>query len=196
MGARNAEKFNLAARWAALALAGLLLAAPLAAVTMRALSLDELVQTSDRVVVATIVSNEGRWDDAGAKIFTYTTIRVDEYIKGDGASGDTLVIVTLGGAVGDKGMHIEGAPIFRPGDKEVLFLYSDAGSSDFGVRGWNQGRFKVLTHPDTGQEMVVRSLTGTRIVGTAGGKTKSEFSSIRTLDDLRTAVRSRSGKGE
>ena len=172
-------------------LAGLLVAAPLGAVIMRALSLDELVESSDRVVVATVLSNESRWNDAHTRIYTYTTVRVEEYLKGSGAAGDTLVIRTLGGAVGEIGLHVEGAPVFRPNDKEVIFLFSAPGASELGVQGWNQGRFKVLPHPGTGELMVVRGLAGTRMVATQGKTTGSEFRAIRTLDDLRTAVRTR-----
>ena len=171
--------------------AGVWLAGPLGAVIMRALSLDELVESSDRVVVATVLSNESRWNDEHTRIYTYTTVRVEEYLKGSGAAGDTLVIRTLGGAVGEMGLHIEGAPAFRPNDKEVIFLFSAPGASELGVQGWNQGRFKVLPHPETGQQMVVRGLAGTRMVATQGENTGSEFRAIRTLDDLRTAVRDR-----
>lgn len=183
--------------WAIATLAGLLVAAPLGAVIMRALSLDELVESSDRVVVATVLSNESRWNDEHTRIYTYTTVRVEEYLKGSGAAGDTLVIRTLGGAVGETGLHVEGAPVFRAGDKEVIFLTAAApGEETVGVKGWNQGRFKVLTHPDTGQEMVVRMMAGTRMVQKDGQNAMGEFSIIRTLNDLRTAVRSRTGKGE
>ncbi len=177
--------------WAVATLAGLLAAAPLAAVIMRALSLDELVESSDRVAVATVLSNESRWNDERTRIYTYTTVRVEEYLKGSGAAGDTLVIRTLGGAVGEMGLHVEGAPAFRLHDKEVIFLSSITGRTEFNVTGWNQGRFKVLPHPETGELMVVRGLAGTRMVATQGETTGSEFRAIRTLDDLRTAVRGR-----
>lgn len=177
-------------------LAGLLLAAPLGAVIMRALSLNELVEGSDRIVLATVISNESRWNDEHTRIYTYTTIRVEEYLKGSGSVGETLVVRTLGGAVGEMGLHVEGAPVFRPNDKEVIFLSSITGRPEFSVTGWNQGRFKVLTHPETGQERVVRTLPGTRVVQTQGESTGSELRAIRTLDDLRTAVRSRLGKAE
>ncbi len=176
--------------------AGAVLAVPLGAVIMRALSLGELVEGSSRIVVATVVSNESRWDDERARIYTYTTIRVEEHLKGSGAAGDTLVIRTLGGAVGEIGLHIEGAPVFRPQDREVLFLSPIGGRPELNVTGWNQGRFGFRTDPRTGQELVGRSLTGVLLAEPPAEGVAAEFKAIRTLDDLRRALRSQSGKEE
>jgi hypothetical protein len=163
---------------------------------MRALSLDELIAASSRVVVATVLSNESRWNEEHTRIYTYTTVRVEEYIAGSGTVGDMLVIRTLGGAVGDMSLHIEGAPTFRPTEREVLFLSSITGRSEFSVTGWNQGRFQVRPDPRTGRESVVRPLAGVVFIEPPAGGIAEDFRAIRTVDDLRRAVRRRSRKGE
>jgi hypothetical protein len=119
---------------------------------------------------------------------------VEEYLKGSGPS--TVTIRTLGGQVGDQVMHVEGVPRFQPGRREALFLQSFAPEANtFGVHEWEQGRFRIVQNPETGQDMVERSLSGTRLVGERQPvRDATRQFSLRTLDDLRGAVRARRGE--
>ncbi|MGH9779194.1 MAG: hypothetical protein ACRD5I_12355, partial [Candidatus Acidiferrales bacterium] len=106
---------------------------------------------------------------------------------------DTLVITSIGGSVGDVGMAASGMPYFRKDERVVLFTAAFPSGSR-GVTGWNQGRFRIQTHPQTGEETLVRSLAGVTFARQPSEQTIQKFSSIRTLQDLRTAVRSRTGE--
>ena len=171
------------------ALAALALLIPQAwAVVAKPLSLDELIDRSDIVFAGTAIAVESRWNDERTRIYTYTTFRVDEYLKGDG--DDTLIITSIGGVVGDMGYAASGMPYFRKDERVVLFT-SASSSGARGVTGWNQGRFRIQTHPQTGEETLVRSLAGVTFPRPPGKEIVQQFSSIRTLEDLRTAVRSR-----
>lgn len=170
-------------------LASLALLMPQAwAVVAKPLTLDELVDRSDVIFAGTVVSVESRWNDEHTRIYTYTTFRVDEYLKGDG--DDTLVITSIGGSVGDIGMAASGMPYFRKDERVVLFTAASPSGSR-GVTGWNQGRFRILANPQTGEETLVRSLAGVTFARPPSPKVTQQFRAVRTLDDLRTAVRSR-----
>lgn len=198
MGARNRRTVARTASrrrfgWLlAAALAALLLARPeAAAVVAKALSLDELVEQSDVIFVGTALAVESRWNDEHTRIYTYTTFQVDEYLKGSGP--DTLVVTTLGGVVGEMGQAAAGAPYFRKDERVVLFTSASATGAR-GVTGWNQGRFRIQAHPQTGEETVVRSLAGVSFARQPNKDVVQQFSSLRTLEDLRSAVRSRVGR--
>jgi hypothetical protein len=68
------------------------------------------------------------WDTV---IFTDTPIKVVEYLKGR-ATGEELLVRTLGGTVGQDIMTAEG-PDLRPGQEVILFLTSEAHEA------WNVG---------------------------------------------------------
>jgi hypothetical protein len=97
------------------------LAVPAWATVSEALSLRELVREADHVVLATVVDDHAR-RDARERIVTDYTVRVEDVMKGDARSGHTLVMTSLGGAIGDLGMRVEGEPHLTVGARYVLFL--------------------------------------------------------------------------
>lgn len=114
----------------------------------RQLSLEELVDLSQEIVVGRVSSSAARWQ--GRLIVTTTTIEVQEPIKGD--PGPELEITQLGGtAVHPKigapvTMTVSGQVVFRPGEEVLLFITE----TKPGIRslvGGAQGRFKVQKDP-------------------------------------------------
>jgi hypothetical protein len=63
-----------------IALITMVLAVPVFATTVKKMDLPELVSVSDSIVQGTVESVEARWEDKS--IYTYTSIRVDEGMKG------------------------------------------------------------------------------------------------------------------
>lgn len=91
------------------------------ATVSEALSLRELVQQADYVVLAT--AREGRARrDAHGRIVTEYALRVDDVMKGELHAGSRLVMISLGGVLGDLGMRVEGEPHLEAGARYVLFL--------------------------------------------------------------------------
>jgi hypothetical protein len=132
-----------------------LLAAPASATISEALSLDDLVGRADHVVLASTVGSRAL-RDARNRIVTDYTLRVEDVMKGDAAIGSTLTMRSLGGAIGDIGMRIEGEPRLESGRQYVVFL---ARTSSGALRpvGMSQG---VLP---------VREVSGTTTVMPGGG---------------------------
>jgi hypothetical protein len=108
-----------------------------------ALKLEQLVRQSERVVVATPLLAESRWETVGRarRIVTYTRIRVDETVLGDGSDAE-LSIRTLGGKVGKIGQIVHGEAVLLLGEPMVLFV-GRAPDGVTAVAGMSQGHFPV-----------------------------------------------------
>jgi hypothetical protein len=89
----------------------------------RALTLPELVRQTERVVLATPLQAESRWETVGRarRIVTYTRLRVDETLHGSQAESEVMVR-TLGGKVGKIGQIVHGEALLSPHEQSVLFI--------------------------------------------------------------------------
>lgn len=88
--------------------------------TVVAMTLPDLVDKSDLVVVGIPKSRVSRWE--GGRIITYTTVAVDQAIGGDAKAGGTLVVRTYGGVVDGIGQITHGEAVLKPGAPVLLFL--------------------------------------------------------------------------
>ena len=86
-------------------------ALPIRAATQRAIKLDRLVEKAEVIFIGKAVKQESAWNTEHTRIYTRTTFRVDEYLKGD--AGDLLTIETPGGVAEGVGMLVPGVPVFR-----------------------------------------------------------------------------------
>ena len=93
---------------------------PAEASAVIALTLDDLVDKSDVVVLVTPTTRTARWE--AGRIITYTTVVVDTSVGGGPAAGDALVVRTMGGIVGDIGQKVYGEAVLPLGTPAVLFL--------------------------------------------------------------------------
>ncbi len=134
---------------------------PADASVMLALDFPALVAQADHVVVGNVESSTSRWDGSG-RIVTDVSIRVDETMMGDRATGEVLVVTHLGGAVGEVGLHIEGEARFAVGERALVFGANVRGSSTLvRVVGMSQGAFEIRAMPEhPGEDMVMPSGAG------------------------------------
>ena len=91
------------------------------ATMMKALSLDALVTQSTDIVRASAISKSSHFD-AYNQIVTDYVMKVHHAVKGRKAKNSTIVVRSLGGIVGDLGMHVAGAPQFEQNKEYMLFL--------------------------------------------------------------------------
>jgi len=130
---------------------------PLKATSVRRLTFEELIQTSNTIVEASVVDAHTYRSGDGKLILTSYTINVQENLKG--SPGATLTVTTVGGRIGNTILHVSGMPVFQPGERAVLFL-EKAGAYTT-IVGLNQGKFAIsngavsnsadgLTFPDGG----------------------------------------------
>jgi hypothetical protein len=90
-----------------------------------------ITQTADYIVEGTVEKVESRWNDGRTGIFTYTDLRIENYVKGAPFNENTLEIVTPGGTVGEISQAVEDQPIFHEGKK--VRIYFQAVNGEFSI---------------------------------------------------------------
>jgi len=98
----------------------LVLAVPAQAVMLK-LSLDELAQKADSVVIGSVIESTSRWNNNHTCIYTEVVFNVEDVLKGTAKQGKVSLILP-GGQVGDIGLTVSDVPRFETGEKAVLFL--------------------------------------------------------------------------
>lgn len=129
---------------------------PARATTVKAPEFSGLVNQSDFIVRAVVksVTSEIRQGTKGRKIYTHVELEVREVIAGKPPT--PLVLVLLGGKVGDDTMVIEGAPTFQVGDEDILFVQGN-GRQIYPLVAMMHGKYPVEKEPESGREFMLRS---------------------------------------
>jgi hypothetical protein len=133
------------------------------ATTARHTSLAELVRGSELVVLGTTEAREAFWD--GGRIYTRSTVRIEEVWAGTKPKRDTVEVLTLGGVVGDLGQRVSGVANLPVGGRVVLFLATDD-RGRYRTAGMAQGVTHVVDD-DSGDPRVERRTGGLRLIGEA-----------------------------
>jgi hypothetical protein len=134
-------------------------------------SLAELGTNSTAVIKGKVAGVRSYWNDSHTKIFTETTITIDETFKGQ--LGGVVSVVQLGGMVDNIRVTAHGALQWRFDEEVVLFLEPGVDQT-YQVAGFSQGKFQIDRDPQTGAVYVTRpSLSGVEIIGAAGDKANS-----------------------
>lgn len=117
---------------------------------------DQLVNETDYVVRAVVKSlkSEYRHGPDGRTIITFMEVDVREVILGTPPA--RVVLEMLGGIVGDNELEVVGAPKFKVGDEDILFV-SGNGRTISPLFAMMHGRYPILREPGTGQTYVARS---------------------------------------
>ncbi len=84
------------------------------------MTLAQLAQASAVIVRGTVVSQATRWNAPHTRIYTFTTVAVNEAIKGHPTS--SIVIQQPGGTIGDLHVFVPGTMVFHPSGNYILFL--------------------------------------------------------------------------
>jgi hypothetical protein len=88
------------------------------ALTVEKISIERMTGEASLVVYGRVLSSYSQWE--GKVIYTYTTVRVSESLKGD--AGPAVTIKQLGGQIGETGLEVSGSPELKTGEEVVLFL--------------------------------------------------------------------------
>src|SRR5271157_2975132 len=137
--------------------AAILWAASASASTLVRMSLDQLAQASTEVIRGHVVSQETLWNTSHTRIYTYTTVAVDQIYKGNPPS--TLIVQQPGGTVGKVHVFVAGTIQFHSQAGYVLFLErSVMDSSKFLPVGMMQGAYRVYRDATTQEEKLILPL--------------------------------------
>lgn len=163
----------------------LMAAAPASATISQALSLRELVQHADHVVLATAVE-ERVLRDGRDRIVTDFTVRVEDVMKGDARIGARFEMRRLGGVIGDLGMRIEGEPHLEIGKRYVLFLtrttdghLRPVGMSQGVLPVEQRGRDTIVIPGGGGMSLVQRVQGGQLVPAPAALMHETPYSTLR-----------------
>jgi len=139
-------------------------AAPASATTLVRMSLDQLAEASTEIVRAHVVSQQTAWNPQHTRIYTYTTLALDQTYKGDPPSFP--VLQQPGGTVGKTRVFVAGTVQFHTQTGYLLFLErSSSDSSKFLLVGMVQGAYRIYRDEKTGEEKLVLPL-GSLLRGT------------------------------
>jgi len=111
--------------------------------SIRTISLEELSSMSSVVVQGTVKHVLSVWAPDGSDIYTYVTLRVGSTLKGRVDRPGAHIIRFRGGRVGPVVSMVKGAPVFRKGERVVLFLTSPDQEGFPRVLGLAQGKWTI-----------------------------------------------------
>lgn len=140
-----------------------------------------MAKRADRVVMGRVLKVEAV--RKGKTIVTRTTIAVQQSLKFAGGT-KTVVVESLGGEVGNYGVHVEGTAKFAIGEDVLVFLRQHATQTHFRLISMSLGKFSLAK---VGQEIVAkRNLRGLSVMRISGKSPASAvFPKVAIhLDDL------------
>lgn len=198
MRAMRSLPFRAAAWVCLLSLATLGVATHARASVVEAMSLAELSQTADVVIVARVEDQRAHYDAQG-RIVTDVSLRVEESLYGQLASGERTTVLRLGGVVGDLGLRVEGEAIYVTGESIVLFarwvttptgaVLRPLGMAQGVMPIETQGGVEVVTPGGVGLELVRRGDDGQ--LGPGAPALSAPRGRDELLDEIRSLVRER-----
>jgi hypothetical protein len=123
--------------------------------------LENLSENADVILTGKVTEKESHWNDAKTRIYTRTTVRVDEYLKGSG-SGNVNIIYP-GGEVGDVGEIYTHMPTFETNEEVLVFLRADNKSNQFKVLNGEEGKLTVIEDTKTNEKVTTSNVPIRRI---------------------------------
>jgi len=160
--------------------------------TVVAMSLPEIVKSSQLIFKGTVVKQKTRWNNG--KIQTECVIAVEEWVRKGKQESKTVTILLNGGEYGDVGLKVVGEPQCGAlGDRKIVAAVERKEKNTFRPVGMSQGWFDVKREKLNGRELVLPSNSGIRLIHnsapgmptTAQGGLKSPEPVRNFLDRLR-----------
>jgi hypothetical protein len=140
-----------------LVLVTILVAAWARPTTLVRMSLDQLAEASTEIIRGHVASQVSLWNPGHTRIYTYTTLAVDQTYKGNPPA--TLVVQQPGGTIGKVRLVVAGTIHFSPQAAYVLFLErSPADATKFLPVGMMQGAYRIYRDAKTQEENLVLPL--------------------------------------
>jgi hypothetical protein len=116
---------------------------------------DSMIIGSRAIIRGRVLTVETALDPQTDRIYTYTTIRVQEVFKGK-INERRIILKQEGGQVAGRGSIVFGTPQFTPDENVLLYLDTWADGA-FRVHQYFLGKFNIFTDEKTGVRTVVRS---------------------------------------
>ena len=138
-------------------LMAILFAASASATTLVRMSLDQLAEASTEIIRGHVVSQQTLWNPQHTRIYTYTTLALDQTYKGNPPS--LPVVQQPGGTIGKVRVFVAGTVQFHAQASYMLFLErSGADPSKFLLVGMMQGAYRIYRDAETEEERLILPL--------------------------------------
>ena len=103
-----------------------------------------LSKDSDVIITGKVIDKESSWNESKSRIYTKTTVQVDEYLKGTNAE-QSVEIRTPGGEVGDVGELYSHMPRFENEEEVLVFLRKDDKIKEYRVQNGEEGKITIIS---------------------------------------------------
>jgi hypothetical protein len=162
---------------------------PVRATVIREVPLESLAHEADAIVLGVVEHVGVRMDmtDARGEPLTISTIRVHDWVKGNG--GDLVRVSEIGGVLPHGGFTIAGTPRYHVREEVVVFLRRVG--SEYRTYAMEQGHFTIRRGVPGVPDTVERDLSALGIASFGHGTMQvdhGERASMR-LDDFLSYVR-------
>ena len=128
---------------------------PARATTILKMSDDDMVRHAALIIEGKVKKIASKWNADNTQIHSFIDIDVTNEIKGALAQDPKRIqIRVLGGTVGNVTMVIVDAPVFEVDEEVLLILRPNFDKWLFPIVGFNQGKFRIDTDPNTGKKTV------------------------------------------
>ena len=105
------------------------------------LSVDELSEKSNLIVIGITTQKHSYYTADSTMILTDVYIKITNKIRGD--CKDEIIVVVEGGTVGETTTRVLGGPVF-PIEKQILLCLEETKDSNkYRIFGFNQGKFDI-----------------------------------------------------
>jgi hypothetical protein len=117
-----------------------------------ALKIKKLSKNSEVIISGKVIHKASSWNKSKSRIYTRTTVQVDEYLKGS-HSESSVDIISPGGEVGDVGEIYSHMPRFEDNEEVLVFLKKDTKDKEYKVLNGEEGKIRVVTDKESKQKV-------------------------------------------
>ena len=116
-----------------------------------------LSKKADLILTGKVTQIESNWNESKTRIYTTTTVEVEEFLKGTNNT-DFVEITTPGGEVGEIGEIYTHMPRFTDDEELLVFLKKDEGNNQLTVLNGQEGKITVFEDADTREKVTATNL--------------------------------------
>ena len=113
------------------------------ATTLQSLSLTQKTARSDRIILGSVEKIHYEKHPTLKRIYTLTTVRVIDSLRGDAKKDMRIMIRQIGGSIGDWTQYVSGNASFKHGEEVLVFLRHNPELDLHFVVGMHQGKLSV-----------------------------------------------------
>jgi len=143
--------------------AAVVLCLPVAGQTLKTMTLAEMIDHSDAIILGKVVGATTQYNQTYHRIYTYFTVKVeaDDKRSTTDEHPSEVVVRCLGGTWKGLTSRVAGTKLPQIGERAYLFLEKDVLDRDhYRILGLTEGHFVLVDNPRTGKTEVQGSAPG------------------------------------